>query len=42
MGEPVTEDLVITTDAQKLLFKSTMTLKDGSPIGFDGVGRRRK
>lgn len=42
MGEPVTEDFVISTEGQKLLFKSTMTLKDGSRIGFDGVGKRRK
>jgi carbon monoxide dehydrogenase subunit G len=42
MGEPVTEDFVVTSGAQKLLFKSTMTLKDGSRIVFDGVGRRGK
>ena len=42
MGEPVTEDFVITSDAQKLSFKSTMTLKDGSKILFEAVGRRKK
>lgn len=42
MGDPVTEDFVITSASQKLSFKSTMTLKDGSRIVFDGVGRRKK
>jgi carbon monoxide dehydrogenase subunit G len=42
MGEPITEDFVITSQGQKLSFKSTMTLKDGSRIVFDAVGRRGK
>ena len=42
MGDSVTEDLVITSEGQKLAFKSMMTLKDGSRIGFDAVGRRKK
>jgi carbon monoxide dehydrogenase subunit G len=42
MGEPVTEDFVITSGAHRLSFKSTMTLRDGSRIVFDGVGRRGK
>jgi len=42
MGEPITEDFVITSENQKLLFKSAMTMKDGGRIVFDGVGRRRK
>jgi hypothetical protein len=41
MGDSVTEDLVIISEGQKLLFKSTMTLKDGSRISFDAAGRRR-
>jgi carbon monoxide dehydrogenase subunit G len=42
MGESVTEDFVITSEAQKLSFKSTMALKDGSKIVFEAVGRRKK
>ena len=41
-ADAIEPDLVMTSDAQKLSFKSTMALKDGSKVLFEAVGRRKR